>query len=50
MGRYKFLIGSRLRSREFAPQETEDAIAVAVLSGMLAAAPPSSVRGQKMAA
>jgi hypothetical protein len=50
MGRSKFLIGSRLRSREFAAQETEDAIAVAVLYGILDIVPPSSVRGQKMAA
>ncbi|MBC7489454.1 MAG: hypothetical protein H7240_05145 [Glaciimonas sp.] len=50
MGRYKSLIGPRLRSRGFAAQQTEAAIGVAVLNRMLAAARPNSVRSQKMAA
>jgi hypothetical protein len=44
MGRYKLLIGSRLRSRGFAAQQTEAAIGVAVLNRMLAAGRPDSVR------
>ena len=50
MGRYKSLIGPRLRARGFAAQQTEAAIGVAVLNRMLAAARPNSVRSQKMAA
>ena len=50
MGRYKSLIGPRLRSRGFAAQQTEAAIGVAVLNRMLVAARPSSVRSQKIAA
>ena len=50
MGRYKSLIGPRLRSRGFATQQTEAAIGVAVLNRMLVAARPNSVRSQKMAA
>jgi transposase len=50
MGRYKSLIGSRLRSRGFEAQRTEAAIGVAVLNRMLAAARPNSVRSQKVAA
>ncbi len=37
MGRYKALIGPRLRARGFAAQQTEATIAVAVLNRMLAA-------------
>jgi hypothetical protein len=37
MGRYKALIGPRLRARGFAAQQTEAAIGVAVLNRMLAA-------------
>jgi transposase len=44
MGRYKALIGSRLRARGFAAQQTEAAISVAVLNQMLAAGRPDSVR------
>jgi DDE family transposase len=44
MGRYKALIGPRLRARGFAAQRTEAAIGVAVLNGMLAAGHPKSVR------
>ena len=50
MGRYKSLIGPRLRSRGFEAQQTEAAIGVVVLNSMLAAARPNSVRNQKMAA
>ena len=44
MGRYKTLIGPRLRARSFAGQQTEAAIGVAVLNRMLAAGRPDSVR------
>jgi hypothetical protein len=37
MGRYKTLIGPRLRARGFAAQQTEAAIGVAVLNWMLVA-------------
>jgi hypothetical protein len=43
MGRYKALIGPRLRARGFAGQQTEAAIGVAVLDRMLAAGHPDSV-------
>ena len=46
MGRYKSLIGPRLRARGFAGQQTEAAIGVAVLNRMLAAGRPDSVRRQ----
>jgi hypothetical protein len=46
MGRYKALIGPRLRARGFAAQQTEAAIGVAALNRMLAAARPASVRSQ----
>jgi hypothetical protein len=44
MGRYKALIGPRLRARGFAAQQTEAAIADAVLNRMLEAGRPDSVR------
>jgi hypothetical protein len=44
MGRYKTLIGPRLRARGFAAQQTEAAIGVAALNQMLAAGRPKSVR------
>jgi hypothetical protein len=48
MGRYKSLIGPRLRARGFAAQQIEAAIGVAVLNRMLAAGrfgpPPSGHR------
>ena len=50
MGRYKALIGSRLRARGFAVQQTEAAIGVAVLNKMLAAGRPRSVRCQSVIA
>lgn len=44
MGRYKALIGPRLRARGFAAQQTEAAISMAVLNRMLVAGRPKSVR------
>jgi hypothetical protein len=44
MGRYKSLIGPRLRARGFAAQQTEVAIGVVVLNRMLATGRPDSVR------
>ena len=49
MGRYKALIGSQLRARGFAAQQTEVAIGVAVLNQMLAAGCSNSVRRQPRA-
>ena len=46
MGRYKSLIGPRLRARGCAAQQTEAAIGVAVLNRMLATGRPDSVRRQ----
>jgi transposase len=48
MGRYKSLIGPRLRARGFEAQQTEAAIGVVVLNRMLAAGRPNSVRRQQM--
>jgi hypothetical protein len=50
MGRYKTLIGPRLRARGFAAQQTEAAVGVAVLNRMLAAGRPDSVRRQPVIA
>jgi hypothetical protein len=50
MGRYKSLIGPRLRARGFAAQQTEAAIGVAVLNLMLATGRPDSVRRQPVIA
>jgi len=50
MGRYKALIGPRLRARGFPAQQTEAAIGVAVLNRMLAAGRPNSVRVQRVVA
>jgi hypothetical protein len=50
MGRYKALIGPRLRARGFTAQQTEAAIGVAVLNRMLAAGRPKSVRCQPVIA
>jgi len=44
MGRYKAVIGPRLRARGFAAQQTEVAIGVAVLNRMLAEGRLESVR------
>ena len=50
MGRYKALIGPRLRTRGFAAQQTEAAVGVAVLNRMLATGGPDSVRRQPITA
>lgn len=50
MGRYKSLVGPRLRTRGFEAQQTEAAIGVAVLNRMLAAGRPNSVRSEKLPA
>ena len=50
MGRYKAVIGPRLRARGFAAQQTEAAVGVAVLNRMLAAGRPESVRRQPVIA
>jgi hypothetical protein len=44
MGRYKALVGPRLRARGFAAQQAETAIGVAALNRMLATGRPDSVR------
>lgn len=44
MGRYKAIIGQRLRARDWRGQCTEAAVAVAVLNRMLSAGRPNSVR------
>jgi hypothetical protein len=44
MGRYKALIGPRLRARDPDAQQAEAAIGVAALNRMLADASPKSVR------
>jgi hypothetical protein len=46
IGRYKALIGRRLRARSFAAQQTEVAVGCSVLNRMLACARPESVRHQ----
>jgi hypothetical protein len=50
MGRYKSLIGPRLRARGFAAQQTEASVGVAVLNRMLAAGCLDSVRRQLITA
>jgi transposase len=50
MGRYKALIGPRLRARGFAAQQTEAAIGVAVLNRMLEAGRPKSIRYKRVIA
>src|ERR1700712_1568167 len=50
VGRYKALIGPRLRGCGFAAQQTEAAVGVAVLNRMLAAGRPDSVRRQPVIA
>ena len=44
IGRYKSIIGRRLRARSFPTQQTEAAIGCAILNRMLACARPKSVR------
>jgi len=46
MGRYKGIIGPRLRARLFVAQKTEAAIGVTILNRMLACGRPKSVRCQ----
>ncbi|TLW95579.1 IS5 family transposase, partial [Rhizobium sp. MHM7A] len=46
IGRYKGLIGRRVRARSFATQQTEVAIGCIVLNRMLACGRPESVRRQ----
>ncbi len=50
MGRYKALIGPRLRARGFAAQQIEATIGVAVLNRMLADGRPDCVRRQPIIA
>jgi transposase len=50
MGRYKAIIGPRLRARHWLGQQAEAAMAVAVLNRMLAAGRPNSVRTAALAA
>lgn len=50
IGRYKSIIGRRLRARSFAAQQTEAALSCAVLNHMLACARPKSVRCGKATA
>ena len=46
IGRYKSIIGGRLRARSFAEQQTEVALGCNALNRMLACARPKSVRVQ----
>ncbi|RDL47471.1 hypothetical protein BLJAPNOD_06311 [Ensifer sp. M14] len=46
IGRYKSIIGHRLRARSFAAQQTEVAIGCTILNRMLACARPKSVRSK----
>jgi len=50
MGRYKALIGPRLRARGFAAQQAEAALGVTVLNRMLLTGRPKSVRCQRVVA
>jgi len=50
MGRYKAIIGPRLRARHWHGHQTEAAIAVTVLNRMLGAGRPKSVRTSVVAA
>ena len=50
VGRYKAIIGPRLRARDWRGQRTEAAVAVAVLNRMLGAGRPNSVRTSTVAA
>jgi len=50
MGRYKALIGPRLRARGFAAQQAEAAIGVTVLNRMLLTGRPKSARCQRVVA
>ena len=50
MGRYKTIIGPRLRARSFSGQQAEAAVGVAILNRMLDAGRPDSVRRLNIAA
>jgi hypothetical protein len=50
MGRYKAIIGPRLRARSLPGQRAEAAVGVAVLNRMLLAGHPDSVRCPNRAA
>ena len=50
MGRYKALMGPRLRARGFAAQQAEAAIGVTALNRMLLTGRPTSVRCQRVGA
>ena len=50
MGRYKAIIGPRLRARSFSGRQAEAAVGVAVLNRMLDAGRPDAVRRHKIAA
>ena len=50
MGRYKALIGPRLRARGFAAQQAEAVIGVTVLNRMPQTGRPKSVRCQRVVA
>lgn len=50
IGRYKSIIGRRLRARSFAAQQTEVAIGCTFLNRMLACARPKSVRSKTVVA
>jgi hypothetical protein len=50
MGRYKAVIGPRLRARSFSGQQAEAAVSVAILNRMLDAGRPDSVRLLNIAA
>ena len=50
MGRYKSLIGPRLRARSFSGQQADAAVGVAVLNRMLDAGRPDSVHRLNIAA
>lgn len=47
MGRYKSLIGTRLRARNEAGRRTEAAVGAEVLNRMIAAGRPNSVRSAR---
>lgn len=50
IGRYKSLIGRRLRARSFGAQQTEVAVGCAILNRMFACARPKSIRRKKATA
>ena len=50
MGRYKAIIGSRLRARSISGQRAEATVGIAVLNRMLDAGRPNSVRRLNIAA